>query len=324
MGVATGTYKIKTFIRHYGTVVGSVALLIVFSASSPYFFTVGNFLLMLKQMSMLTIVSLGFAFVMAAGGFDMSIGYAMGLASVILASTLNATSSLIVALGATLGVGLGVGLINGLLVAYLHLPDFIATFAVGSVTFGAKMLYSGGYPVFLRDPPSSFLAIGQGYAGPIPMPVIIMLLVLAIAILALHHTKFGRHIYAIGGNPMAALYAGINVRRNRLYTFLISGLSVGVTSIILTSRLGSGQPQAGENFLLDAISVCYLSTTMFSEGEPTGAGVFVGAFIITMLNNGLTMLNVPYQMQFITKGVVVILAVLLSVVLGRKIQIKLL
>ncbi len=314
----------KRFIRHYGTVVGALLILIFFASTSPYFFTVGNFLLIFKQMSMLTIVSLGFAFVMAAGGFDMSIGYAMGLVSVILASILNTTSSLIVALAAALGIGLGVGVINGILVAYLHLPDFIATFAVGSVTFGAKMLYSGGHPIFLHNASPIFLAIGQGYAGPIPMPVIIMLVVLAIVLVVLHRTKFGRHIYAIGGNPMAVLYAGINVRRNRFYTFLISGLSVAITSIVLTSRMGSGQPQAGENFLLDAISVCFLSTTMFGEGEPTGGGVFVGAFIITMLNNGLTMLNVPYQVQFITKGVVVILAVLLSVVLGRKIHIKLL
>jgi len=324
MAIFTTTNRIKYLIRHYGTVAGAVLILTVFALSSPYFFTVENFLLILKQMSMLAIVSLGFSFVMAAGGFDMSIGYAMGLVNVILASTLNTTSSLIVALGAALGVGLGVGFINGLLVAYLHLPDFIATFAVGSVTFGAKMLYSGGHPIFLHHPSSIFLAIGQGYVGPIPIPVIIMLVILVIVLLVLHRTKFGRHIYAIGGNPMAALYAGINVRRNRFYTFLISGLSVAVTSIVLTSRMGSGQPQAGENFLLDAISVCFLSTTMFGEGEPTGAGVFVGAFIITMLNNGLTMLNVPYQVQFITKGVVVILAVLLSVVLGRKVQIRLL
>ncbi len=324
MHASTATDRIKRFIRHYGTVIGAVVILIAFALSTPYFFTVENFLLILKQMSMLTIVSLGFAFVMAAGGFDMSIGYAMGLANVILASTLNATSSLMAALGSALGIGLGVGFINGVLVAYLHIPDFIGTFAVGSITFGAKMLYSGGHPIFIHHSSPAFLTIGQGYLGPIPMPVVIMIVALVIGILVLHRTKFGRHIYAIGGNPMAALYAGINVRRNRFYTFLISGLSVAVTSIVLTSRMGSGQPQAGENFLLDAISVCFLSTTMFGEGEPTGAGVFVGAFIITMLNNGLTMLNVPYHVQFITKGVVVILAVLLSVALGRKIQIKLL
>ena len=319
-----GREKAKQFVKQYGTVVGGVLIFIGFAVSTPYFFSSNNFLLILKQMSMLTMVSLGFTFVMAAGGFDMSVGYSMGLVSVFFATVLNVTGSLPLAVLTALATGLTVGAFNGGLVAYLHLPDFIATFAVGSMAFGAKMLYSGGHPVFLRTTSSAFRAIGQGYVGPIPMPVIIMLVVFAGTWIVMNRTKFGRHIYAIGGNAMAALYAGINVRRNRFATFLISGLAVAVTSIVLTSRLGSGQPEAGENFLLDTISVCFLSSTMFGEGEPTAAGVFVGAFIITMLNNGLTMLAVPYHVQFITKGAVVILAVLLSVVLGRKVKIRLL
>jgi len=269
-------------------------------------------------------ISLGFTFVMAAGGFDMSIGYSVGLVSIFFGTVLNVTGSLPLAVLTALGTGMAVGVVNGGLVAYLHLPDFIATFAVGSIAFGAKMLFSGGHPVFLKAPPDAFRIIGRGYVGPIPLPVIIMLLIFLVAWVIMNRTKFGRHIYAIGGNAMAALYAGINVRRNRFFTFLISGLAVAITSIVLTSRLGSAQPEAGENFLLDTISVCFLSTTMFGEGEPTASGVFVGAFIITMLNNGLTMLAVPYHIQYITKGVVVILAVLLSVLLGRKVKIRLL
>jgi len=315
---------VKQFVKCYGTAIGGALIYAAFAATTPYFFSVYNFLLILKQMSLLTIVSLGFTFVMAAGGFDMSVGFAMGLANVFFATVLNATSMLLPAVAVALGVGLGVGAVNGLLVAYLHLPDFIATFAVGSITFGAKMLFSGGHPVFLRGAPAAFRTIGQGYLGPIPMPVIIMVAILMVVLVVLNRTKFGKHIYAIGGNPMAALYAGINVRRKRFYTFLISGLTVGATAIVLTSRLGSGQPEAGEGFLLDTISVCFLSTTMFGEGEPTAAGVFVGAFIITMLNNGLTMLAVPYHVQFITKGTVVILAVMLSVLLGRRTRIRLL
>ena len=315
---------LKNFVKRYGTVLGGLLIFAGFAISTPHFFSTYNFLLILKQMSMLTMISLGFTFVMAAGGFDMSVGYSIGLASVFFAAMLNATANLPLAILVSLGVGLGVGALNGLLVAYLHLPDFIATFAVGSIAFGAKMLYSGGHPIFLQNTSKAFQAIGQGYLGPIPMPVIIMIVVFAIALVTLNRTKLGSHIYAIGGNPMAALYAGINVRRKRFYTFLISGLSIGMTAVVLTSRLGSGQPAAGENFLLDTISVCFLSTTMFGEGEPTAAGVFVGAFIITMLNNGLTMMAVPYHVQFITKGVVVILAVLLSVVLGRKVRIRLL
>jgi len=319
-----GAEKIKSFVKKYGTVIGGALIFAGFALSSPYFFSTNNFLLILKQMSMLTMISLGFTFVMAAGGFDMSIGYSVGLVSIFFGTVLNVTGSLPLAVLTALGTGMAVGVVNGGLVAYLHLPDFIATFAVGSIAFGAKMLFSGGHPVFLKAPPDAFRTIGRGYVGPIPMPVIIMLLIFLVAWVIMNRTKFGRHIYAIGGNAMAALYAGINVRRNRFFTFLISGLAVAITSIVLTSRLGSAQPEAGENFLLDTISVCFLSTTMFGEGEPTASGVFVGAFIITMLNNGLTMLAVPYHIQYITKGVVVILAVLLSVLLGRKVKIRLL
>ncbi len=314
----------KAVIKKYGTVIGGLAIFAAFAISTPYFFTTRNVLLILRQMSMLTIVSLGFTFVMAAGGFDMSIGYAMGLMNVFLATVLAATGSLPLAILVALGTGLAVGTLNGTLVAYLRLPDFIATYAVGSVTYGAKMLFSGGHPVFIRGAPESFRTIGQGFVGAIPVPVIIMVGVFLVTLLVLKRTRLGHHIYAIGGNPMAALYAGINVRRKRFITFLLSGLGVAITSIVLTSRMGSGQPQAGEAYLLDAISVCFLSTTMFGEGEPTAPGVFVGAFIITMLNNGLTMLGIPYHVQFITKGVVVILAVMLSVMLGRQVRVRLL
>lgn len=316
--------RIKYFIRKYGTALGGLLVFVGFAVTTPYFFTSYNFLLILKQMSTVTIVSLGLTFVMAAGGFDMSIGYAMGLVSVLFASMLNQTSSLTLAILTALGVGLSVGAVNGWLVAYFHLPDFIATFALGSVTYGIKMMYSGGHPIFLRYSPAPFITIGQGNVGPIPVAVLIMLGLLGISWLVLNWTRFGRHIYAIGGNPMAALYAGINVRRHRFYTFLASGLAVALTSIVLTSRLGSGQPMAGESYLLDAISICFLSTTMFGEGEPTVAGTFVGAFIITMLTNGLTMLNVPYHIQYVAKGAVVIFSVMLSVLLGRRVRIRLL
>ncbi|GAI04876.1 unnamed protein product, partial [marine sediment metagenome] len=260
---------------------------------------------MLKQMSMLTIISLGFTFVMAAGGFDMSIGFMTGLINVFFASVLLHTGNLPLAILIALLIGSLVGLTNGTLAAYVGLPDFIATFAVGSIALGIDMMYTGGNPVFLQNPPEAFLFIGQGYLGPVPFPIIVMFAVLIVALIVLNRTKLGMRIYAIGGNPRAALYAGINVKLYRLLTFIISGLSVAVASIVLTSRLGSGQPQAGANYLLDAISVCFLSTTMFGEGEPTAEGVFVGAFIITMLNCGLTMLNVTYYFQYITKGIVV-------------------
>jgi len=280
--------------------------------------------MLLRQMSMLTIISLGFTFVMGAGGFDMSIGNATGLINIIFAIVILNTNSFWIALLAALLVGVTIGVLNGTLVAYIGLPDFIGTFAVGSIIYGVKMLITKGNPIFFNDTvPKIFFFIGQGYVGPIPFPVILMAFFVGLAIFILNKTSLGRRVYAIGGNSIASLYAGINVKRYRLITFIVSGLSVAIASVILTSRLGSAQPLAGEEFLLDAISVVFLSTTMFGDGEPTGSGTFVGALIISMMNNGLTMLNVPYYFQYITKGTVVIFAVVLSVVLGQKLRVKL-
>ncbi len=314
---------LREFIRKYGTVIGALILFIVFSLIIERFLTASNILMLLRQMSMLTIIALGFNFVMGAGGFDMSIGSACGLIAMVFALTLLGTGSLLLALSAALLCGLLVGLINGMLVAYIGLPDFIATFAVGSIIYGVKMLMTRGNPVsYPSDISPVFAFIGRGFVGPFPFPVIIMFFIFILTVFVLYRTSFGRRVYAIGGNPVASLYAGINIKKYRLATFVISGLSVALASIILTSRLGSAQPLAGEEFLLDVIAVVFLSTTMFGEGEPTPSGTFIGALIISMLNNGLTMLNVPYYFQFITKGSVVIVAVLLAVTLGQKLRIK--
>lgn len=322
--VKSDNIKTLNFLRKYATVLVALVIFMFFSLASENFLTTNNFLMLLRQMTMLTIVSLGFTFVMGAGGFDMSIGNAAGLINILFAIVLIGTNNFWIALVVALACGLVIGLINGTLVAYVGLPDFIATFAIGSIVYGIKMLITKGNPIFFPDTiPKIALFIGQGYVGPIPFPVILMFIFVVIAIFTLTKTTLGRRVYAIGGNAVASLYAGINVKKYRMLTFLISGLSVAVASVILTSRLGSAQPLAGEDFLLDAIAAVYISTTMFGDGEPTGSGTFVGAFIISMLNNGLTMLNVPYYFQYITKGTVVIFAVVMSVILGRKMKMKL-
>ena len=316
-------FDTKNFLRRYGTVLGALAIFIVFSVLADNFLTATNFFMLLRQMSMLTIISLGFTFVMSAGGFDMSIGNVTGLVNITFAIVLIGTGSFLIALLAALALGIGVGVVNGALVAYLGLPDCIGTFAIGSVAFGIKMMITKGNPIFFDDDvPRIFEFIGQGYVGPVPFPVILMFFFVGVVIFILIKTKLGRRIYAIGGNYTASLFAGINVKGYRFLTFIFSGISVAIASVILTSRLGSAQPLAGEAFLLDTIAVVFLSATMFGEGEPTGQGTFVGALIISMLTNGLTMLNVPYYFQYITKGLVVIVAVSLSVVLGQKFRVK--
>ena len=314
------------FARRYATALMGVLVFIFFSFAADNFCSWSSLMIMLRSMSMLAICALGFTFVMAAGGFDMSLGNAAGLINMIFVYLLLDTGNLFLAVAAGIGVGLLVGLVNGILAGVIGLPDFIATYAVGTVTYGLKMLISKGNPTTIPKDmglPELTFQLGQGkvpflFGKTIPFPVIIMVLFLLAVIFIMNKTTLGRRIYAIGGNRTASQYSGINVKKYRIITFVLSGGFLAVAAIMLTSRLGSGQPLAGEDFMLDTIAAAYLSTTMFGEGEPTPLGTFVGVFIITMLTNGLTMLGVEYYFQYITKGLVVILSVLLSIWLSGK------
>lgn len=315
------SYDWLQFTRKYGTALFGLVVFVFFSVFANNFFTISNQLMLLRQMSMLTVVALGFTFVMAAGGFDMSLGNASGLISITFGAILISTNNFILALIGALIVGILLGMTNGLLVAIIGLPDFIATFAVGTITVGLKMLITKGNPMpFPGDVSKAALFVGQGKIGSIPFPVIIMLILVVFVTFVLEKTRLGRRIYAIGGNKVASQYGGINVKKYRFITFIFSGVFLAIASVILTSRLGSAQPLAGEDFMLDTIAAVFLSTTMFGEGEPKSIGTFIGAFIICMMTNGLTMLNVAYYFQYITKGLVVILSVLTSVYLGGKLK----
>lgn len=313
----------KNIIRKYGTVIVAILVFIFFSVEASSFFTTRNVMLLLKQMSTLTIISLGFTVVMAAGGFDMSVGYATGLIGIIFVKVLMASSNFVLALAAGIAVGLLIGCVNGLLVSYIGLPDFIGTFAVGSIVYGIKMMMTEGNPIYVKgiEGPGIdvFKAINAKLVfGVVPVMVIIMVVFIVICFILMEKTQLGRRIYAIGGNREAAMFSGINVRLYKFIAYLFSALMVAFTAVLVCSRLNSAQPTSGEGYLMDAISTVYLSTTMFGEGQPTILGSVVGAFIIAMLSNGLTMLGMTYYFQNITTGVVVILAVLMSVVMNKK------
>jgi len=310
---------IKEFLAKYATALSTLIIFVIFSITINNFFSAMNIFMLLRQMSMLTIIALGFILVMGSGGFDMSIGNSVGLVSMMFALVFINTNNIWFALIISIACGPLVGLVNGVLTAYLGLPDFIATFSVGSIVYGFKMMLTKGNPIFFpNNMPAFFKFIGQGYVGPVPFPVIIMLIVLLLFIFITRKTAFGRRLYAMGGNMVASIYAGIDVKKYKVLAYLVLGFCVAIAAILLTSRLGSAQPLAGEDYLLDVIAVCFLSTTMFGNGEPTALGVFVGAFMIAMLGNGLTMLNVQYYFQYITKGFVVVIAIFLSVLLGQK------
>jgi len=313
----------KDVIRKYGTLFAAVLVFVFFSFATSSFFTMRNVMLLLKQMSTLTVISLGFTFVMAVGGFDMSIGQTTGLVGIFFIKVLMSTGSFTLALLTGLGISLVVGCANGLFVSYIGLPDFIGTFAVGSVIYGIKMMMTEGNPIYVRGVEGLgidvFKSINSGLVqNVVPYMVIIMLVCIVIAYIFMEKTTLGRRIYAIGGNREAAVFSGIDVKRYKLIAYLISATAACLAAVMVCARLNSAQPTAGEGFLMQAISAVYLSTTMFGEGQPTILGTVVGAFIIAMLSNGLTMMGITYYFQDITTGVVVIMAVLMSVALNRK------
>ncbi|MCR4427688.1 MAG: ABC transporter permease [Firmicutes bacterium] len=302
---------IRNLVRSYGTLLGLVALVVVFSATTQVFLTFNNIINILRQVSMLAIISTGLTFCMVTGDFDLGIGSVGSLVGVVTVSLLVKGFPVPLSLLAGLGLAALFGMVNGALVTQVGISSFISTLAAGSVATGVTFLYTQGQAIY-GDLPQSFAFIGRGYVGSIPTPIIVMAFVVVLGEFILTRTRMGRYMYAIGGNLNAARLSGISVRKYRLLGLLFSSLGAGIAGIILASRLGSGQPTAAAGFFLDAIAAAFLGQTIFRDGRPNILGTFVGVLIIGVMNNGLTLLRVSYYWQDISKGAIIVLAVALA------------
>ena len=250
--------------------------------------------------------------------FDLSVGTLASLAGVVAADLMaNRGWPVLPACLTALTVGALGGLINGVLVAYGGLSAFVATLATMTAYGGIALLYTNGATIFANIP-ESFRWLGQESLGVIPVSVIIMALVVFIAWLLMEQTVFGRQLYAIGGNSQASYLAGIPVQRLRLIAFMLSGLGAALAGIILTSRLFSAHPQAGNPFMLNAAAAVFLGATAFREGEPHVLGTLLGVLIMGVLGNGMNILGINSYIQSILTGVIIIFAVLLSSLSRRK------
>jgi ribose transport system permease protein len=255
--------------------------------------------------------------VMAAGDFDLSVGTLASLCGVIVADLLIKGLDVGPSIAIALTVGAVAGAFNGLLVAYAGLSAFVATLATMTAYRGLSLWYTGGSTLFsgLNE---AFRPIGQGATGSIPNAVLIMVGVLVLAWFLLEQTTLGRRLYAIGGNAEAAFLAGINVRLLRMVAFVCSGIGAAIAGIVLTSRLFSAHPTAGEPLMLNAIAAVFLGMTMFREGEAHVPGALFGVLILGVLSNGLNILQVNSYLQIVLTGVIIILAVLVSGLARRR------
>jgi ribose transport system permease protein len=299
------------FLKKWGTIIGFLILFAFFSLMRPDVFPHWrNLRNIIEQIATLSIVSAGVTIVMITGDFDLSVGSLASLTGVVIALLMQ--NGIGVFLSVLVGLGLGIvgGAINGILVAYGGLTAFVATLASMTAYGGIALLVTGGATIFSL--PKSFRWLGQGTLGPIPIPVFFMLLVVLLVWVLLEQTTYGRRIYAIGGNPEAAYMSGINTKVLRLGTFCLSGLTAAFGGIVLTSRLFSAHPQAGNPFMLNAAAAVFLGMTVFREGEAHIGGTILGVLIMGVMGNGLNILGVNTYVQSILTGVIIVLAVLLS------------
>lgn len=318
-GTWLGSDRRRLIIQEYGIFLAFLLLSVILSFSNEYFLTPGNISNVLLQTSINGVLAIGMTFVILTRGIDLSVGSVVALAGIVAASfaTSSATAGIagapyspLIALPVGLLVGIACGAVVGLIVSRFAVPAFVATLGMLSAARGLTLIYGGGKPVPGLTP--AFRWIGTGDILGIPMPVVLLAIVFLVSWWVLNRTRFGRYIYAVGGNPHAANTSGINVNRLRFSVYVISGGLSGLAGMILSARTGSALPQAGIAYELDAIAAVVIGGTSLSGGVGRVTGTLIGALIIGVMNNGLDLMGIQSYYQQVLKGALIVGAVMLD------------
>ncbi len=310
----------QQFMRKYGIVVIFLAICLLLSIVSPAFATFRNLINVVRQVSIIGIIAMGVTFCIITTGIDLSSGSVLAFCGVIVASLsqtkvvdsqpVSIMMPLFFAILIALAAGALMGFSNGALTAYGKIPPFVATLGMMTVARGAALLYSGGRPVgYLKR---SFTFLGGGYFLKIPIPIWTYILVGVISYILLSKSKFGRYVFAIGGNMQAARICGINVERTLVLVYMYAGLLTGVSAVLLVARTAAGNPTYGIMYELDAIASTVIGGTSLSGGVGSIPLCVVGAMIIGVLNNGMDLLGINAYWQQIVKGVIIVVAVVID------------
>ena len=296
----------------YGVFFILVIEFLIFSLASKSFLTLGNILSVGRQMSFTGIAAIGMTLVMLTGGIDISVGSMLAMAGVLCAKlSADVGLPLWIAVVITLLIGALFGLINGAAVTRLHIPALIATLATQTILKGIAYLLTNAVPV--KNLSATYKFLGQGYIfGVIPVPLIITVALYVLAWWYLDKTYLGRRVYLSGGNEEAARLSGINTKWTITGTYVFSGVFAAIAGVLMAARLGSGQPSVGSGFEMDVITATVLGGISVNGGKGKVVNVFVGACIMGVLANGMTMLNINQYLQWIINGLVLLFAVTMS------------
>ncbi len=318
--------NVGQFAQRYALVLLVLVLSVATTAINPSFITPNNIVNMFRQMSVNGILAIGQTFILLTACIDISVGSLLAVsgvvaASVLLVDPLNPVVVLLACLAGIVSCAL-LGLVSGIMVARFRVPPMIATLAMLTIARGTALLYSGGKPYMINVKGSLFSVLGKGELfdvkvggkplGLLPVPVLIFVLMFGLFWVVLNRTRFGRNTYAVGGNIKAAEASGVPVARVITKAFVISGALAGVAGLVLASRIAAGQPTVGTMYEMDAIAACVIGGTSTFGGVGRLSGAALGALIITLLANALTFLGVSPDWQYVVKGVVISLAVIVD------------
>jgi ribose transport system permease protein len=300
----------KNIVLKYKSLIGLLILCMVISIIAPRFLTFGNLKNVFTQVSVNAVIAIGMSFVILTGGIDLSVGSILAVSGAAAASIMSSSGNVFLAIIVALAIGTVIGLINGVLVSKGRIQAFIVTLATMTIFRGVTYVFTNGTPISGLG--QNFSSIGNKMVLGLPIPVVLMVIVFGIALYILSQTRYGRYVYALGGNEDSARLSGINTDKIKTLVYVISGAAAALSGIIVTSRIGSASPNAGVGFELDAIAAVVVGGTSLSGGEGSVVGTIIGALIIGVLNNGLNLINVSPFYQAIVKGLVILLAVMVK------------
>ncbi|HIU34484.1 MAG TPA: ABC transporter permease [Candidatus Pullichristensenella excrementigallinarum] len=301
---------LKFNLSKYTSILILIGMLIVCSFAEKTFLSVANLTNILRQISIVTIMAFGETILIIGGQLDLSVGTNAAMSGTFACIVFIATGSLALAVLVALVLGCVVGFLNGAIVTKFNAPPFIVTLAMQQVTLGAIFLYTNGQNVYKIG---DFRIIGQGTFLGIPIPILIMLFIGLITWFLLSKCKFGRYIFAIGGNEKAANASGVNVKKVKLIAYCISGTLAGLAGVVLMSRLNAGLPASGTGYETDALTATIIGGTSFTGGIGSAWGTLIGSCIIGILNNIMNLLGVQAYLQQILKGALIIIAVVIDI-----------
>lgn len=311
IGKGTGNHvRIGTVLGKYGVYIALLVLFVTLSIASSSFLTVTSLFNILKQNSVYGILAVGMTFVIVTGGIDLSVGAIVAMAACFAASLAQDGTStpILVAILVGLLIGVACGAFSGFFIAFANIPAFIATLATCTMARGIVYVFTDGRPV--TGVSDAYKYIGRASWGVVPVAVILYVVFLLVGTFLLKYTKYGRHVFAVGGNKQAATVSGINVKRVEFLVYVISGFCAAFAGLLLSSRIQTGQPAGGNGYELDAITAAVIGGASLSGGKGSVFGSFIGILVVGILTNGLDLLNVSSYYQQIIKGAIILLAVL--------------